>query len=521
MRNQRTSALERSRRVRFAIVGLLIVIVLLAIALRDPLFGASTRKEATAATACQQAAISPNPIGAENTCKGTTAWRFDHPTGPDAAIQAFVSPVSVNVGGQVHLYISTTAARYTFQIFRMGYYQGAGARQVYSSRAERGINQPAPDIDPVTRMVSCANWHDPITVAIPSTWVSGVYVVKLLSSAGYLRYTLFVVRNDASKAQIVVKIPFLTYQAYNLWGGYDLYRGIDQEGEYTVASRAYAVSFDRPYSLHGGLMDFVLYDYDLIKWLESASYNVTYVTDVDVDLHPELLQGRRLLIVSGHSEYWSSNMRKGVASARDAGVALAFFGANNVYWHVRLQSSPLGPDRQVVCYKDATLDPLSVLDPSATTVRWRDRPLNNPESGLIGEAYGGEVAEPAALTLAAGAAAFLQGTGLTSRSTFPGLMGGEYDKVYLDQAPPGSLTIIASSAVRCNPSPLCPASGTDTSNAILYTAPNGVKVFDAGTFRWSWGLEDDEIDPTLPAHHYSSAGFRQLTANILSALLSK
>ena len=90
-------------------------------------------------------------------------------------------------------------------------------------------------------------------------------------------------------------------------------------------------------------------------------------------------------------------MRKNATAARDAGVSLAFFGANDMYWHVRLTSSPLGLDRVVVCYKSATLDPLAASDPGAVTVRWRDAPLNQPEAQLMGEEYGGaaKVEQPA------------------------------------------------------------------------------------------------------------------------------
>src|SRR5262249_18778752 len=160
----------------------------------------------------------------------------------------------------LNLYVSTTAATYTFAIYRMGWYAGRGARQVYTSNSLQGIKQPEPRLDPATRTVSCDNWRAPVRIAIPSQWVSGVYVIKLVSSEGYMRYTLFVVRNDTSRAAILVQLSFFTYQAYNQYGGYSLYRGLksglaaapagtmyDDPNVFVPERRSYAVSFDRPY----------------------------------------------------------------------------------------------------------------------------------------------------------------------------------------------------------------------------------------------------------------------------------
>jgi hypothetical protein len=341
----------------------------------------------------------------------------------------------------------------------------------------------------------------------------------MLSSAGYMRYTLFIVRNDTSTAPILVQIPLLTYEAYNAWGGYSLYLGRNAQGVYTYANRAYVVSFDRPYFEHAGLMHLPLYDYDLINWLERASYDVTYVADIDVDANSQLLSQRKLAIFSGHTEYWSTSMRANVTSARDSGVSLAFFGANNIYWHVRLQDSALGSARVEVCYKDATLDPLSQTNPSATTVRWREAPVNNPENSLLGQMYEDPVRTTAPLVLSAAAAPFMAGTSLYAGSSLPGLVGGEFDREFDNGHQPSSVSALAESPVQCQDAAICPPSGTDTATTTLYEAASGARVFDAGTFQWSWGLCDAVIDPALPAHTYSSGDFQTFTANIIAYLL--
>ncbi len=474
---------------------------------------------------CQHAAETANPVKAENLCPGSKSWRLDHPTGPDHAIEGFTAPISANIGGQVKIYVSTTASTYTFQVYRMGWYQGLGGRLVYSSSPLRGIQQPPPAIDPATRMVSCSNWQNPVTLTIPTTWVSGVYVVKLLASTGYMRYTFFVVRNDASDSAILFQTSVLTYQAYNFWGGHSLYRGLNAKGELTTQDRSYVVSFDRPYDRSAGMGDFPLYnEYNLLRWLERSSYDVSYTTDVDTDLRGRLLLQHRLFAAVGHDEYWSTGMRDHVTFARNLGVSLAFFGGNDIYWHVRLQSSPLGPGRQVVCYKQGyyaggAVDPVSSVDPHQATVLWRDPPLNEPENALLGEMYGGVVLSAAPLVLDTGAKPFIAGSMLHVGSALPGLEGGEYDRIYNNGMTPSSLSIVGSSPLKCAETTLCPSSGTDTANATLYIATSGAKVFDAGTFYWGWGLDDDTFDPRSLSRSYTISAFQQFTAHLLAYLL--
>src|SRR5438034_2695192 len=164
-----------------------------------------------------------------------------------------------------------------------------------------------------------------------------------------------------------------TYQAYNSWGGRSLYS----------SPRAYKVSFDRPYQ-DDGTGDFLfLGENNFVRWMEKSGYDVTYSTTVDTHTNGGLLLNYRGLLAAGHNEYWSRPMYDAAVAARDAGVNLAFLGANPVYWQVRFEPSSSGlPNRVMVCYKDATLDPIT--DTSLKTVNWRDPLLNRPEQTLVG-----------------------------------------------------------------------------------------------------------------------------------------
>src|SRR5262249_5372169 len=68
-----------------------------------------------------------NPIQAENAQGGTTAWQTPDEDGP--AIEGYASEVSAVAGDTIHFHVSTTpASRYHIEVYRLGWYGGAGGR---------------------------------------------------------------------------------------------------------------------------------------------------------------------------------------------------------------------------------------------------------------------------------------------------------------------------------------------------------------------------------------------------------
>lgn len=465
---------------------------------------------------CTGATHPLNPITAENACAGTDSWRQTLPLGATNAISAFPAPASVNIGHDIHLYVTTTASTYTFSVYRVGWYQGHGARLLYTSPRIKGINQPAPIYNPVTYAASDANWRNPVTLYIPASWVSGVYIVKFITSDSDMRYTLFVVRNDASHAPVLFQMALATYQAYNDYGGRTLY-GEGGKDAYSFTGRAYAVSFDRPYA-GNGLFLLPRFEGPLILFLERTGYDMSYMADVDLELHPQPLMQHKLLIIGGHDEYWSTGMRQAATNLRDHGVSLAFFSSNSVYWKTRMANSPLGPDRIVICYKTPSLDPLFSSDPAAVTTQWASSPVSQPQNSLLGEMYNGIPMQPEPLVLAAGARPYLTDTQLYPGSVLPGLVYGETDGYIKNGAQPPHVTILAASTVHIK-------SGNKvivrTSDATIYTAPSGAMVFDTGTFDWYLGLNSSwpgSVTTIASGNHTDD--LEQFTINILNQLIA-
>ena len=116
-----------------------------------------------------------------------------------------------------------------------------------------------------------------------------------------------------------------------------------------------------------------------INLAERIGLPLAYLTSLDIATDPHALHGASALISPGHDEYWTPAERAHVTAARDAGVNLAFLGANAMFRRIRLEPTKLGPNRQVVCYKTSyRQDPLYGKDNALVTNDFREPPDPHP-----------------------------------------------------------------------------------------------------------------------------------------------
>src|SRR5205809_7108392 len=362
------------------------------------------------------------------------------------------------------------------------------------------------------------------TLATHTSCTSGVYLALLTNAEMFQNYIVFVVRDDSRVAPLLYQQPVTTYQAYNDYPfdnatGKSLY-GYNSYGATTVTggTNAAKVWFDRPYLGDGTGIDWGASvfsgEINFVRWMEKSGYDVTYSTDIDTHTDGGRLLNYRGFLSVGHDEYWSKPMYDAVIAARDAGVNLAFIGANAVFWQVRFEPSSSGvPNRVLVCYRDATLDPIA--DPSLKTVYWRDPPVNRPEQTLIGVQYTNGVPwnngyAPYVVTNSGNWV--YAGTGFKDGDSVPGIVGYEADRSFSQypqaNAVSGTYTLLSQS-------PFPGPSGTaDYSNSSVYQAPSGAWVFGAGTSNWSLALDNfsgsNLVDPRI----------QQTTANILDRFVA-
>src|ERR1700730_5231974 len=107
--------------------------------------------------------------------------------------------------------------------------------------------QPTPLTNLAVGLIDAGNWSVTTSWAVPAAAVSGVYIAHVVRQdtvAGENHIT-FVVRDDNTPHDIVFQTSDLTWQAYNGWGGYNLYGGAGLAP--TSNGRAYKVSYNRPF----------------------------------------------------------------------------------------------------------------------------------------------------------------------------------------------------------------------------------------------------------------------------------
>ncbi|HET8960736.1 N,N-dimethylformamidase beta subunit family domain-containing protein [Nocardioides sp.] len=405
---------------------------------------------------------------------GSEEWRARRPAA--GRIAGYSTTASGPAGTRVGLKVSTSASRYRVIAYRLGAYDGGTGLEVWHSGLLEGREQAAPVMRPASTRTVVAPWRRDLTVDTDG-WEPGFYVFKLRTGQGHEVLVPYVVSSPSAAGTVALVAPITTWQAYNEWGGYSLYDGPDAD------RRSWAVSFDRPYNGATGANDYRTAAVPIIVRAEQLGIPLSYYTNVDLHTTAGLLEGARGYVSMGHDEYWTTTMRSAVTEARDAGTNLAFFGANTMYWRVRLADAATGAARLVVGYRsDAGLDPEREERPREATARFRDAPMPNPEQELTGMMYECYPVDTDYVVASPGWWGF-RGAGVTRGDRIPGLVGPEADRVYPTGSLPRPMQILSHSPYSCG--------GVSTAaESVYYTAPSGAGVFNAGTLRWGCAMVD-------------------------------
>lgn len=458
----------------------------------------------SAAIFCFFTSRSQNAVVTENALPGSPSSQWDISGAGDLSIQGFATDISVNRGQTIYFKINTDASAYVIDIYRLGYYQGNGARLVGTGTITAMLPQvqPPPLTDPVTGLIDCGNWSESAHWDVPAAAVSGIYIAKLTrTDNGGASHIVFVVRDDSGTSDLFFQTSDATWQAYNVYGGNSLYTGSTSY----PGGHAAKVSYNRPFITRaggggGGAEEDWLFnaEYPMVRWLERNGYDVSYTTCVDADRYGSLILNHKVFLSVGHDEYWSGQQLDNVTAARDAGVHLAFFSGNEIYWKTRWEPSTDATNtayRTLVCYKEGTMgeyscgmkcDPL----PNVWTGLWRDgcnfssadgcRPENALSGQISWDGTTGAIEVPDAcksLRFWRNTSVAALGAGQTTTLT-QGSLGYEWDwQQYLGTYPRGR--ILLSKTIL----------NGHTHHLSLYRAQSGALVFGAGTVQWSWGLD--------------------------------
>lgn len=444
----------------------------------------------------------------------TSAWVI--PTAEYASngeIEGYASATSVARGGRIKLHVNVKDTAldptYTVNVYRMGWYGGKGSRRVASGRLNSASQPACPMVDTTTRTIEC-QWSTSAEVSVPDSydptvWMSGVYLAKLTTARGKSSYIIFVVRDDDRRGDLLFQTSVTTYAAYNTYGGYSMYVSPPGSGQ----DPAHKVSFNRPYAnvsrVNGqGAGDFLFWELHALRFVEREGYDVLYTTNIDTHTSPQRLRNFRGFLSVGHDEYWTRAIYDAVEGARNAGVDLAFLGANMAYWGTRLEPSSTGTAlRSVVSYKYwPQRDPQNGT--AQATVQWRNAPLNRPEAALIGVQYDFDPVE-GDMVIDDCSHWICDRTGLRRGDRLPGLLGYEVDT--LSPASPQNIVSLAKSPYQVE-------GQTRFSSMTYYRHSSGARVFATGSMYWNWGL-----DAYAPYPERANPAAQQMMRNVLDRIV--
>lgn len=314
-------------------------------------------------------------------------------------------------GEEISFACSTSASEFSAEIARVG-----GRREVVWQR--KGLSGRAHEVPQQASSRGCG-WPQAFAVRTERDWRSGYYEVVLRAAdpaSGRLAEHLacFAIRPQRRAAgeragRMLLFLATNTYNAYNDWGGPNLYTG------------AARVSFLRPFAsgllskpqpevrypnvdgvddpeherfrawagLHrlspwSGSAGWHNWERSFVRWAERQGYAVDVAVNADLELHPEVLDGYRLAVSVGHDEYWSWGMRDTLEAFVADGGNAAFFSGNAVCWQVRFEDE----GTTMVCHKERYQeDPAFAADHRRATTLWSAKVVARPENHLTGLSF--------------------------------------------------------------------------------------------------------------------------------------
>ena len=292
-------------------------------------------------------------------------------------IWAYTGRPSYGPGEVLELHVSTTCPSYRVTIRR----DGTGFEIVWRSGEMAGAFHPAP---PDCSVAGCG-WPVALSLEVSLGWPSDGYLVILEGAhpAGPARHAhVVLIRGAAADPAPMLLIACTgTWVAYNEWGGSNHYEGITgpqqcdfspvlstqrpwtrgfaelppeaprapcdppAPGEppaYPHMRWAHATGHSKKYASAG----WANYERPFLNWCGRAGYRVDVASQYELQSAPEMLARYRAVVITGHDEYWSWEMRDALDAWLDGGGRLARF-AGNFYWQTRLEDE----GRRQVCYK--------------------------------------------------------------------------------------------------------------------------------------------------------------------------
>jgi hypothetical protein len=265
---------------------------------------------------------------------------------------------------------------------------------------------------PADCSVSGCGWPVALELPLPMEWVSGVYVIRS-EIDGHSSEHMFVLRAVQPTRKHLFLLATGTWCAYNDWGGSNHYQGLagpqgtDFAAEVSMLrpwakgfvnwpDGAPRIPFASPlktkpryphmeYARANGVSKkyassgWAAFERPFALWAEAQGIQFDYATQHDLHCDPELLEGYEQVVIVGHDEYWTWEMRDHLDAWIDQGGHLARF-AGNFFWQTRLSDDL----KTQTCYKSRAFREDPTPDRSRLTTYWDAPVVARPAVATMG-----------------------------------------------------------------------------------------------------------------------------------------
>ncbi|MFN4141883.1 N,N-dimethylformamidase beta subunit family domain-containing protein [Aestuariivirga sp.] len=348
---------------------------------------------------------------------GIYAERPLHEPPRNIRIWSYADRLSYAPGETARLSVCTNAKRFAVEIIR----DGAAPKTVFARDGLEGVWRDTPD----DCSVKGCGWPVSLEIPIALDWPSGGYIIRTRAAeegrGADMHEHIFLVRPHAGsprRGRLLLVAATATWTAYNDWGGSNHYQGycgpngdrfspvlslerplargfvslpadapravlMDQppimaEPRYPHMEWAYANGYSKKYMSSG----WASFERHFVTWAERQGYALDIVSQTDLHFRPELLEAYPCVVLVGHDEYWSWDMRDAIDAYVAKGGRIARF-AGNFMWQIRLENE----GRTQVCYKYLAReeDPFMKTGPrSRVTESWEAPEIGRPGAASFG-----------------------------------------------------------------------------------------------------------------------------------------
>ena len=337
----------------------------------------------------------------------------------------YTDRLSLRPGEAFTLHASSATPACTLEIARVG----LGRDIVFTAPVTVG-DHPRPDH---ADQNGCG-WPAATTITIGADWTSGYYDIVLTDADGAAAHHFVCVKAPIGKpgSKMVLVLTTNTLHAYNYWGGASAYCDVEalmsrraglpeamagaigrlstqrpfpplllapprdlprlvnlrkrgfEERTWAGADPAWSRAHEQsPYDGSAGYLN--KWEHAFVRWAEGEDMSLDYLTDYDLDADPAALDPYEVVVLVGHSEYWSGPQRDEIDRFVARGGRLAIFSGNTVFWKVRWEDE----GRTMICHKwkGFEADPVAAATPAEGTHLWSHPAFANPEARTTGLSF--------------------------------------------------------------------------------------------------------------------------------------